>query len=298
MKKIILFGLSLILLSACQNSDSRYTQQSAEIDIVKSLISNYNNKTFDVSIYADSSKTYYNSKDVAMSPTETMEYHTTNDANYKSRGFLEEDQEYEMVKTDDGETWVNCWLDWKGTLAANGKEVIIPIHLTYRFLDGKIIREIGMWDPSEIVLALQEMNSKNSTAMQTMKKVVDGWNAHDISNLKALSVENLVRSSNGVVDVNNIDEYAGFMNTFVTAFPDFNVTVNDASESGNKLFVNWTVNGTHNGDFMGNAPTGKKIETHGFSVWSLNDTGKLTREDAYYDNMDLYNQLGIQPPNN
>ena len=62
-----------------------------------------------------------------MSPSETIAYHQANDPAYSSREFLDKDQEYEMVKTDDDQTWVNCWLDWKGTLAGNGKEVEIPI---------------------------------------------------------------------------------------------------------------------------------------------------------------------------
>ncbi|WP_250437257.1 ester cyclase [Hanstruepera flava] len=295
MKKVILYTLLLVFIVGCQNSETRYTQQSPEIETVKTLISNYNNKAYDTSIYADTSKTYYNTKKEAMSPSETIAYHKANDANYSSRGFLDEDQEYEMVKTDDGQTWVNCWLDWQGTLAATGKEFLVPIHLTYQFKDGKIVREVGMWDPSEIVLALQEINGAGST-MQAVNKVVEGWNAHDISNLKSLSVENLERSSNGNLEINNIGEYEGFMNTFVTAFPDFNVAVNSTAARGNKVYINWTVTGTHNGDFMGNPPTGKKMKSHGFSVWTMNEDGLFIREDAYYDNLTLYNQLGIAPP--
>lgn len=296
MKKLFFYVIIILTLGACQNTDNRYTQQSQEIEIVKTLIQNYNNKTYDVSIYADTSKTYYNTKDRAMSPTETIAYHKANDINYSSRGFLEDDQEFEMVKTDDDEVWVNCWLDWNGTLAETGKEVKIPIHLTYRFVNGKIVREVGMWDPTEIVLALQEVNSKNSPIMQAVNQVVKGWNNNDISNLKALSVANLIRSSNGNIDVNNIDEYQGFMNTFVTAFPDFKVTIDNAAINGNKVYLNWTVTGTHNGVFMGNAPTGKKMKSHGFSIWTTNNDGKFIREDAYYDNLVLYNQLGIKPP--
>ena len=288
--------LVLFIITACQDSEQRYTQQSSEIETVKKLINNYNNKTYDTSMYADSSKTFYNSKEKSMSPSETIAYHKANDENYSSRGFMSEDQDYEMVKTDDGDTWVNCWLDWKGTLSETGKEVVIPIHLTYRFIDGKIVREVGMWDPTEVVLALQGVNSKNSPVMQAVNQVVEGWNAHDISNLKSLSVENLTRSSNGTVDVNNINEYEGFMNTFVTAFPDFKVAIDDVAMSGNKVYINWTVTGTHNGDFMGNAPTGKKMKSHGFSVWTMNNDGKFTREDAYFDNLVLYNQLGLKPP--
>ena len=80
----------------CGQQDQRYTQQSAEIETVKQLIANYNNQAYDMSLYADTAKTYYNSKDKALSSEEVLAYHQGNDANYSSRMFLEEDQEYEI----------------------------------------------------------------------------------------------------------------------------------------------------------------------------------------------------------
>ena len=44
MKKLILLGLAIVLFTACENQEKRYTQQSKEIDIVKTAIKNYNNK--------------------------------------------------------------------------------------------------------------------------------------------------------------------------------------------------------------------------------------------------------------
>ncbi|MER3317484.1 MAG: nuclear transport factor 2 family protein [Allomuricauda sp.] len=170
MKKIILLCTTAVLaLSACQQSPVRYTQDSPEIDTVKKLISNYNSKSFDTSMYADTSKTYYNTSKNPMSANETMEYHKQTDVNYASRGFQNENQEYEMVLTDDGETWVNCWLGWKGTLAANNKAVDIPVHLTYQFVDGKIVREYGYWDPSEIVMELQKIEAEAKMAEKEME---------------------------------------------------------------------------------------------------------------------------------
>jgi hypothetical protein len=160
MKKIILFGLAIVLFTACGKQNKRYTQQSSEIEIVKKLIDNYNNKAYDISMYADSSKTLYNSKDKSMTPEQTIAYHKANDAIYSSRSFSDIDpSSLEMVVTDKGHTWVNCWLDWKGTLIGNNKEVDVPIHLTYKFIDEKIVREVGFWDSAEIVLGLQEIEA-------------------------------------------------------------------------------------------------------------------------------------------
>lgn len=167
MKKVFLLSTVVCLFIACQpKGPERYTQNSPEIDTIKKLIANYDSKTFDTSIYADTSKTYYNTNDNPMSPSETMDYHKQTDTNYSSRSFMEKGQEYEMVITDDGETWVNCWLDWRGTLTANSQEVTIPIHLTYQFVDGKIVREVGYWDPSEIVLTLQKIEVEAKMAQE------------------------------------------------------------------------------------------------------------------------------------
>ena len=157
MKKVIFqCVVAVLVFSACQQSPVRYTQNSPEIDMVKKLIANYDSKNFDTSMYADSSETYYNTNKNPMSAAEAMDYHKQADSNYASRGFDDEHQEYEMVVTDKGETWVNSWLDWKGTLAANGKEIEIPVHLTFQFVNGKIVKEYGYWDPTEIVLELQK----------------------------------------------------------------------------------------------------------------------------------------------
>ncbi|GLU44316.1 nuclear transport factor 2 family protein [Allomuricauda sp. NBRC 101325] len=167
MKKIILLcTVAALLFSGCQNAPVRYTQDSPEIDTVKNLIANYNSKLFDTAVYADTSKTYYNTNKNPMSPSEAMDYHRNTDINYSNRGFAKDNQEYEMVVTDDGETWVNCWLQWQGTLAANDQAVEIPVHLTYQFVDGKIVREYGYWDPSEIMLTLQKLEAEANMAKE------------------------------------------------------------------------------------------------------------------------------------
>ncbi len=160
MKTTLLLGIAALLFVSCNQGPVRYTQNSPEIDTVKQLLANYDSRSYDTSMFADTSKTYYNTKDNPLSPSEAMEYHKQNDANYSTRGFQEENQEYEMVIPDNGETWVNCWLNWKGTIAATGKEIEIPVHLTYQFVEGKIVKEYGYWDPTEVVLEMQKIEAQ------------------------------------------------------------------------------------------------------------------------------------------
>ncbi|REE24766.1 hypothetical protein DFQ09_10372 [Winogradskyella pacifica] len=162
MKKLLLIGFAISMFVACQQKESRYTQQSPEIDIVKAQIANYNAMNYNVNALVDTCKVFFNTKDNPILKENLKAYHQGNDAHYSQRGFAKKDQDYEMVLTDDGHTWVNVWLDWQGTLKGNGKVIDMPVHLTYRFVDGKIVRIVGMWDPTEIVLGLQDIEAQNN----------------------------------------------------------------------------------------------------------------------------------------
>jgi hypothetical protein len=144
-----------------------------------------------------------------MSPSETIAYHKETDENYSSRSFLDEDQEYEMVLTDDGEMWVNCWLDWQGTLTANNQEYNIPIHLTYQFIDGKIVREVGHWDSTALVMALQEIEAMNNLPPEENRAIVNGmyqsFSTGDVPAVLAAMNDNIVwneAESNSLADGN------------------------------------------------------------------------------------------------
>ena len=162
MKQLLAIIFAVALFSSCEQKAIRYTQQSPEIDIVKQDIQNYNSMQYDMSMYVDTCKTLFNTKTESLSNDEVVAFHQENDAMYSSRKFLDEDQEYEMVVTDNGETWVNAWLDWQGTLKANGKVIDIPIHLTYKFVDGKIARLVGYWNAAEIALSMQEIEKEQA----------------------------------------------------------------------------------------------------------------------------------------
>jgi hypothetical protein len=60
--------------------------------------------SYDLGAFADTCKTYFNTKTDFMSKNELMAFHTGNDKNYSSCKFLDEDQEYDMVITNNGET--------------------------------------------------------------------------------------------------------------------------------------------------------------------------------------------------
>jgi uncharacterized protein len=161
MKKIIYLLFAVVLFTACNtNQSQRYFSASPEIEITKQTLKHYLDGNWEAMkvLYADTAKVMNNvPKEKGVSIDAAMKDYQQDHELFSSMRYIAEEDFYEMVLTDDGETWVNYWGLWKGTLKATGEEYEIPLHITQRFMDQKIVREIGYWNNSAIVLALSKL---------------------------------------------------------------------------------------------------------------------------------------------
>ena len=160
MNKLLLLGLAIVLFTSCQKEPQRYFSTSAEIDETKALLKDYHAGDWEAwtTHYADTAKIHHNTLKGATT-AETIKSLKEILANTSSYKFSDEDLWYEMIIDKDGETWVNFWGNWHGTLAANGDEIVIPVHLTLQFVNGKIVEEHGYYNISEFVLTLQALEA-------------------------------------------------------------------------------------------------------------------------------------------
>ena len=94
--------------------------------------------------------------------------------------------------------------------------------------------------------------------------------------------------------VSGPDELKGLMTAYRTAFPDIRFTVEELVAEGDKVVKRWTIRGTHNGDLMGIAPTGKKVEVTGMTMARFAG-GKLVEEWEAADMLSLMQQVGAIP---
>jgi len=81
---------------------------------------------------------------------------------------------------------------------------------------------------------------------------------------------------------------------FRTAFPDLHCAVEDEIREGDMVAVRWTLCGTHNGTFLGNPPTGKKIKMQGMIFSRLAD-GLIVKYWMLIDQFCVLQQLGVIP---
>jgi predicted ester cyclase len=85
-----------------------------------------------------------------------------------------------------------------------------------------------------------------------------------------------------------------FVTTFITGFPDIRLTIDDMVAEGDKVALRLTARGTHKGDFVGIAPTGKQITASGIVIHRIADN-KVVEGWLVNDVLGIMQQLGVVP---
>jgi C-1 hydroxylase len=86
--------------------------------------------------------------------------------------------------------------------------------------------------------------------------------------------------------------YKQFENAFFRGFPDWIKTIEDIIAEGDKVWIRFTGTGTHKGEWLGLAPTGKKMTLKAVQIWRIVD-GKVVAKDSIGDLLDVFKQLGV-----
>jgi steroid delta-isomerase-like uncharacterized protein len=88
--------------------------------------------------------------------------------------------------------------------------------------------------------------------------------------------------------------YKQFVGMYQAAFEDGVVTIDDQIAEGEMVVTRWTGRGTHTGELMGIAPTGKEVTVSGITIARLAN-GKIAEEWELMDALGMMVQLGAVP---
>jgi len=80
------------------------------------------------------------------------------------------------------------------------------------------------------------------------------------------------------------------LQTFFTAFPDCYLSIDKQFVRGICIICNWTLRGTHKGDYQGKAPTGIQVRVQGKSEACIY-RGKIVKQWREMDEKSLIQQL-------
>lgn len=93
---------------------------------------------------------------------------------------------------------------------------------------------------------------------------------------------------------NNREGFKELLNQFFNAFPDMKVTIEDIIAEEDRVVLRVTSSGTHKGEFMGIAPTGKSFSIGEIHIMRM-ENGQMVEHWGIEDNMSMMQQLGVIP---
>jgi len=130
------------------------------------------------------------------------------------------------------------------------------------------------------------------------KAIVRRWNeVVNTGNVKVLDelagANYVLHSSGGTRSLEDLKK--GLHTAGRAAFPDTRITIEDEVAEGDKVVIRWTIRGTHKGEYMGIAPTGKQVTMTGISVYRI-EKGKIVEDWSNSDMLGMMQQLGAVPP--
>jgi len=190
-----------------------------------------------------------------------------------------------VVRTDDGITIYNLWSDDEGRHklaedqemqeALRAADFPQPRFVGYQVLSHRSVGELG----KKLAQRLAD----------------DVWSAGKLEVIDELVAPNAIgydpvngesRGPKGMRE--NVEKYRA-------AFPDMTMTIDRLVADGDWTAAHWTATGTHTGDLMGMAATGKQATVTGVTFHRIGAEGKFVEARTEFDALGMLQQIGALP---
>jgi steroid delta-isomerase-like uncharacterized protein len=131
-----------------------------------------------------------------------------------------------------------------------------------------------------------------------VRQYFDALNRHEVDAAAELLDEEVVEEITGVGILRGRREVRDFFDGLMKAAPDLEVIGDRYLCDGDTVVVQWRMNGTFTGGplFNGVQATGGRIELRGCDVIDVSPAGKIVRNSAYQDGLEMIRTLGMMPP--
>jgi steroid delta-isomerase-like uncharacterized protein len=121
--------------------------------------------------------------------------------------------------------------------------------------------------------------------------VEEGYSAGNVDILDECCAESYVLHDSFGGDL-DIEGEKKLIQTYRKAFPDLNVEIEDILGEGDLVCARWKATGTHEGEFLGVEPTGRKSPTEGLFLVRCED-GKVAEAWTMFDTLGFVRELGL-----
>jgi steroid delta-isomerase-like uncharacterized protein len=122
------------------------------------------------------------------------------------------------------------------------------------------------------------------------------WGKGNLDAIEELFTTDFVRHGPTATEreVRGLESFKGLVSMYHSALPDLQVPIEDLIAEGDRVVTRWTARGTHQGELMGNAPTGSQASITGILIDRISG-GKIEEEWVDYDTLHLMQQIGGVP---
>ena len=128
-----------------------------------------------------------------------------------------------------------------------------------------------------------------------MKRLYDLINAGDIEGFGELLAEDFVEHEEMPGLVPSKEGVKQLFHMYRAAFPDLRMEVQDVLVSGDKAVARVRATGTHQGEFLGMAATGKSVDVQLIDITRFGDDGLAREHWGVFDALAMMQQLGAIP---
>ena len=136
------------------------------------------------------------------------------------------------------------------------------------------------------------MSTEENKAL--IRRQVEAWNTGNLDALDDLVAADLIHHDLPPGMAPGLEGFKQIISMHRKAFPDVRVTIEDILAEGDRVMNRWTVSGTHHGEYMGIAPTGKQVTLKGMSIHRI-EGGKIAEQWHEMDMLGLLQQMGVVP---
>jgi steroid delta-isomerase-like uncharacterized protein len=137
------------------------------------------------------------------------------------------------------------------------------------------------------------MIDHRARALEVNDATYAAWNAHDPDAVAAVFAEDAVTRDAGSDEAEIGREAVRERATrLFSAFPDLTLTRVDLVIDGPRHADRWILTGSHEGELLGLAPTGRMVRVEGATFTVMNNDGMVGEDHHYLDLAGLLTQLG------
>jgi predicted ester cyclase len=129
----------------------------------------------------------------------------------------------------------------------------------------------------------EQMTQDEARVREFARSYTDAWCSHDPTKVAAHFVPGGTIAINGG-DPTEVTEVA---RSFIDAFPDIQVFMDDVVLNEETVVYHWTFTGTNTGP----GGTGQAVRISGFEEWTFGDDGLVVESRGTYDQDDYDRQL-------